>query len=101
MRKFLHLFVALLLMLLLLPPSLMAQEKTITGTVTSEDGSTALRGVTVSVKGTKRYTLTDEKGAFSIQATPNETLLLTYVGYEPTEVKVGQDNTLNITLKQS
>jgi len=94
-------FVAFMVMLLLLSPSLMAQEKTITGTVTSEDGNTPLNGVTITVKGTTRYTITDEKGTFSIRANPKETLVLTYVGFESTELAVGQNSSFNISMKQA
>lgn len=50
MRKILQLFLSLSLMLLLLPPAVQAQERTITGTILSEDNKTPLSGVTVRVK---------------------------------------------------
>ncbi|MBL7740554.1 MAG: SusC/RagA family TonB-linked outer membrane protein [Chitinophagaceae bacterium] len=99
MRKFLRLLVALLLMILVLPPSLQAQQKTITGTVLSDDNKTPLAGVTIRVKGTRRFTQTDNNGKFSIQVNPGETLQVSYVGYEPQDVKPGESATLGISLK--
>ena len=70
MRKFFQLFFALSLMLLLLPPAVQAQERTITGTIVSEDNKTPLAGVTVRVKGTRRIVQSDAKGKFSIKINP-------------------------------
>ena len=78
----------------------LAQEKTISGTVISgEDNKTPLNGVTIKVKGTQRSVLTDAIGFFSIKVNSGETLQLTYVGFQPMEIKPGANNTLNITLK--
>ncbi len=99
MRKILQLFFVLSLSLVLLPPALQAQEKTLTGTIVSEDNKTPLVGVTVRVKGTRRITLTDANGKFSIKINPGESLQVSYVGYITTEVKPGDGNTLGISLK--
>ena len=72
----------------------------IKGTVKNDQGE-ALAGVTVLVKGTKRQTLTDDKGQFSIQATAGDVIVFTYVGYGAREVAVGTDNTLTVTLEVS
>lgn len=100
MRKILKLLAALLLFLLLQPPSLMAQEKAITGTVTSEDG-TPLEGVTVKVKNRSRATLSDANGNFRIMASTGEILQFTSVGYETTEMKIENSSPLKIQLKSS
>lgn len=98
MRKFLRLLVAFSMMILVLPPSLQAQQRTITGTVLSED-KTPLSGVTIRVKGTRRIAQTDANGNFSIQVNPGETLQFSYVGYESQDVKPGAGNTIGISLK--
>ncbi|KAK6020985.1 TonB-dependent receptor plug domain protein, partial [Ostertagia ostertagi] len=74
MRKFLRLLVAFFLMVLVLPPALHAQQKTITGTVLSDDNKTPLSGVTIRVKGTRRIVQTDANGKFTIQVNEGETL---------------------------
>ena len=101
MRKILQLFLALALMLLLVPNSVMAQERTITGTIVSEDGKTPLSGVTIRVKGTRRIVQTDANGKFSLKVNNGETLEVSYVGYESTQLKVGAGDTIGIELKSS
>jgi TonB-linked SusC/RagA family outer membrane protein len=99
MRKILQLLFTLSLMLFLLPPVLMAQDRIVTGTVLSEDSKTPLSGVTVRVKGTKRIVQTDANGKFSIRLNGSETLQLSYVGYQTVEVKPGNSLTLGVSLK--
>ncbi len=99
MRKIFRLFFALSLMLLLLPPSVQAQERTITGTIVSEDSKTPLVGVTVRVKGTRRIVQTDANGKFSIKMNPGETLQITHVGYQTYEVKPGSGELVGVSLK--
>src|SRR5688572_25192876 len=98
MRKIFQLFFAFLLMLVLLPTGLQAQERTVNGTIVSEDNKTPLAGVTVKVKGTRKVAQTDANGKFSIKVSPGETLQVTYVGYQTTEVKPSGDN-VGINLK--
>jgi TonB-linked SusC/RagA family outer membrane protein len=99
MRKILQLFIGFALLMLLIPQTLMAQERTITGTVLSEDNKTPLSGVTVRVKGSRRITQTDANGKFSIKVNPGETLQITYVGYQTEEIKPGDGVVLGINLK--
>ena len=98
MRKTLRLLFGLALVMLLLPATLMAQERTVSGTILSEDNKTPLSGVTVRVKGTKRITQTDANGKFTIKMNPGETLQVTYVGYQTEELKPG-DGAVGISLK--
>ena len=76
---------------------LIAQEKTVTGTVTDESGS-PLSGATVKVKGTNIASSTDENGKFSISVSGNATLLeVTYIGFQTQEVAiVGTDLTIQL-----
>ena len=99
MRKILQLVLAFMLVFLLLPPALQAQEKTITGTILSEDTKAPLSGVTIRVKGTRKITQTDAEGKFSIKVNPGETLQVTYVGYESQDVKPGDSGSIGISLK--
>ena len=99
MRKILRLFVACCLLMLLMPANLLAQERTITGTVLSDDNKSPLQGVTIRVKGTKRFTQTDANGKFTIKMNPGESLQISYVGYEGADVKPGEGNTVAVSLK--
>ncbi|MCC6289527.1 MAG: TonB-dependent receptor [Chitinophagaceae bacterium] len=74
-----------------------AELATIKGTVTDEKGN-PLAGVSVSVSGTKRGAIADEKGNFTIDAQPGATLEFSIVGYKTYTVKIGNATTLNVKL---
>ncbi len=99
MRRTLQLMIALCVLLLLTPGLVSAQQRTITGTILSEDNKAPLQGVTIRVSGTNRLTQTDAQGRFSIAVNPGETLQVSYVGYEPQTIKPGDSNTLGISMK--
>ncbi|MBS1565726.1 MAG: TonB-dependent receptor plug domain-containing protein, partial [Bacteroidetes bacterium] len=77
-----------------------AQEKTITGTITGSDGQ-PLTGATVRVKGANRSAVTDANGVFTIKASKGETLLVSHVGYNESQLKVGDGATVNFKLTAS
>ena len=99
MSKIFHAFISLCLLMLLLPHSIYAQEKTINGTVISDETNSPLQGVTVRVKGTKRITQTDASGKFSISIAQGGVLQFSYVGHEASELKIGEANSVQIRLK--
>jgi len=76
-----------------------AQEKTITGVITDQDGL-PLPGANVTVKGTSTGTQTDFDGNYSISSEAGNTLVFSYVGQKTEERKVGSSNTINIVLEQ-
>lgn len=84
---------------LLFSTAVFAQSKKVTGTVTGEDDGQSIPSVSVSLKGTKSGTQTDLRGNFSIEASLNDVLVFTYVGYLTQEVKVGNTNNLKVVLK--
>ena len=57
-----------------------AQLRTVNGTVVDASGE-AIIGATVKVEGTKRGTITNIDGQFSIEATPNDRITVSYVGF--------------------
>lgn len=75
-----------------------AQEKTITGTVTSAEYG-ALIGAAVTVDGTTRGTQTDENGIFSISAQQGDVLTVSYVGMKDSKINVGSSNVYNIVMQ--
>ena len=83
---------------MLLANQVYAQERAVTGRVTGEDGS-VLPGVNISLKGTNRGTTTDGKGDYSISAEANSTLVFSFIGFQSTEVVVGNQSTINVALK--
>lgn len=85
-----------LLSFLLLAIFSFAQQKTITGTVSSKADKAPLAGVSVQTKN--RTVLTDNAGKFSIEASAGDDLTFSYVGSIPVTIKVTGDN-LNLTVE--
>lgn len=73
--------------------------QTVTGTVTTESDNQPLPGASVIVKGTNRGTQTDFDGKFTIEATANEDLVVSYVGFNTFTRRVGNSATMNIALQ--
>ena len=79
----------------------LAQTKTITGVVTSGDDGQPLPGVSVLIKGTTDGTSTQVDGSYSLAVPANATLVYTFVGMGTQEIVVGQQATINVTLRTS
>ena len=88
---------AVLFLLCMIPLGMSAQ--TVKGTVSDEAGEPII-GATVKVQGSNDATVTDFDGNFSIKASSNATLVFSYIGYEPQEVKVGGKSNITVTLKE-
>ena len=76
-----------------------AQDKTITGTVTDQDGL-PLPGVNIVVEGTTNGTQTDFDGNYSISGSEGQTLLFTYIGQKDVRQTIGSANTLNVQMEE-
>lgn len=74
-----------------------AQQKTITGTVSDEEGL-PLPGVNVLKKGTTTGTQTDFDGNYSIEAAQGDILVFSFLGMETQEYTVGAVNTVDVTM---
>ena len=80
----------------------MAQERKVTGTVTSADDGSAMPGVNVVVQGKTTGTITDVNGNFSITVPGNDAVLVfSFIGYNPQEVTVGGQSSLTIKMATS
>ncbi|WP_310589823.1 SusC/RagA family TonB-linked outer membrane protein [Larkinella soli] len=75
-----------------------AQDRKVTGRVTSTEDGVALPGVSVAVKGTTRGTNTDSNGEYSIQVGNEATLVFSFVGMTPLEISVGNQSVINARL---
>ncbi|MCX6217089.1 carboxypeptidase-like regulatory domain-containing protein, partial [Spirosoma sp.] len=74
-------------------------DRTLTGRVTDEKDE-ALPGVSVILKGTQRGTVTDADGRYKVEIpTGGATLVFSFVGYVSQEVRVGNQTSVNISLK--
>ena len=95
--KFRPLYLAI--MLLLISAASWAQQRTITGTVTDSQTNETLPGASILVKGTTKGVFTGIDGKFSITLSATEnTLVVSFIGYETKEVAVSAQNTLAIPL---
>lgn len=72
-------------------------DRSVTGTVVDENNK-ALAGVTIELKGTTKGVFTDGDGRFSIDVPDDGVLIFRFVGYKTEEIKVGNQNVLNIRL---
>lgn len=81
--------------------ALMGQQDTkkITGIVTDSNGEPVI-GANVSVKGTTTGTITDMDGKFSLDVPHNSTLLISYIGYIPQEIRIGNQNVVKVDLRE-
>ncbi|HEY4672015.1 MAG TPA: SusC/RagA family TonB-linked outer membrane protein [Gemmatimonadaceae bacterium] len=76
-----------------------AQQRTITGKITSEQG-TPLPDVTVTVKGTGTRTTTNAEGSYAIRAEAGQVLQFRSIGTAPVERPIGSDDVLNLQLRR-
>jgi len=83
---------------LTLPQILSAQNKTISGTVTDTKTGETLIGVAVKVQNGTTGTTTDLDGNFELVVPSNASLEISYIGYDPQIVVVGDQTTLAIKL---
>ena len=79
---------------------LFAQGHSVSGKVV-DDLNEPLPGASVQVKGTAQGVITDIDGNYTITGVSNNaTLVFSFVGYSPKEVKVGNQTTINVTMKE-
>lgn len=64
-----------------------------------DDTGLPLPGATVIIKGTKIGVTTNFDGLFSIKANPEDTLVISYIGYHTDEIPVDKKSNINVMLK--
>lgn len=99
MKKKLYRCLSSVLMLVVCYLQVAAQQRSITGTVKDVNGN-AVPGASIVVKGTAIGTVTDADGTFAINASPNETLVFTFIGYKRVEILISQQTRLDVTLSE-
>jgi TonB-dependent starch-binding outer membrane protein SusC len=75
-----------------------AQQRPITGKVTSAEDGNPLPGVNVIEKGTTNGTSTASDGTFSLSVQPGASLLFSFIGLQAKEVAVGQNSSLDVSM---
>lgn len=95
MRK----FVLLIMAVLSVSAWALAQNRQISGTVTNADGK-PIAGATVLVEGTSTGTTTNTDGKFSVSASANGTLAVSFIGYETVKVAIAGKTQVNVSLRE-
>lgn len=93
--------IVMLVLTALCPMDAWAQARKITGKISTSVGSEALQGVNVLVKGNSRKgAISDSQGLFSLEATPNDVLVVSFIGFKSKEIKVGNETSFTIALDE-
>ncbi len=90
----------LCLILVFLVQAAFAQEKTVTGTVTSAADGNPLPGVSIVAKGTLNGTQTDFDGNYAITVDEAATLVFSYIGFKTTEIPAAGQVTIDVALEE-
>jgi TonB-linked SusC/RagA family outer membrane protein len=77
----------------------MAQTRTITGTVTSAADNLTIPGATVRIKGTTTAVSTDSNGKYSINAATGQVLVYSFIGNTTAERTVGNQSVIDVILQ--
>ena len=89
-----------LLVLMLVNIFAFAQEKTLTGLVTSEGDNSPLPGVSVTILNTPKGVQTDFDGKFTIKVKNGDVLQFSYLGFKSLAVILDGQKTLNVILTE-
>ncbi len=69
----------------------------ISGTI-SDEGGEPLPGVTILEKGTTNGTVTDVNGSYTLTASSDATLVVSFVGFQSQEIPINGRSTIDVTL---
>jgi TonB-linked SusC/RagA family outer membrane protein len=75
-----------------------AQERIITGKVTSAEDGSPLPGVNIVLKGTTTGATTDADGTYSIATSADGILVFSFIGFKTSEIQVGTRTTVDVPL---
>ncbi|NDV68529.1 TonB-dependent receptor [Dysgonomonas sp. 25] len=93
--------ICLFILSLIFTINLSAQnQKTITGTVSDENGE-AIIGASVGVKGTTNATMTEIDGSFSLNVPDNAIVTVSYIGFLSQDISVAGKSDFQIVLKEN
>lgn len=85
-------------LLLMVNMMLFAQQKKVTGKVTNPADGKPLQDVNVQVKGTSRGMTTNAKGEFTLNVAENDVLVVSAIGFQTREIRVGNQDNISIQL---
>ncbi|MDO5570652.1 MAG: TonB-dependent receptor [Bacteroidales bacterium] len=73
------------------------QTKSVTGIVLDENGQ-PLEGATVQIKGSSKGVICGMDGNFTLEVSNSDVLVVSYLGYDTQEIKVGNNKKFNIKM---
>lgn len=73
--------------------------RNVSGTIRDANGE-PLTGATVMVKGSSQGTVTDIDGKFSLDIPADATIVVSYVGFNPKEIRVGSQRSIAVNLSE-
>lgn len=77
-----------------------AQNRTISGKVTSQEDGEPMVGVSVLVQGTNKGTSTDVDGNYTVQVEPGENVLVfSFIGVKQQTVEIGNRSTIDVVMQ--
>jgi len=79
---------------------LFAQEKVVTGKVTSYMDGSPIPGVSVVIKGTTKGTITDVNGAFKLSVPEDATIVFSFIGMTKEEFDVKGKTTIDVAMTE-
>jgi len=88
-----------ILLCMVIPLNMFAQKAIISGTVVDAKNE-AIIGANVIVKGSKLGTISNFDGKFSIEAAPNDVLVITYLGMNKLEVTIGASKSIRVVMTE-
>ncbi|RAJ92660.1 TonB-linked SusC/RagA family outer membrane protein [Larkinella arboricola] len=89
-----------LLLAMLLSLASVAQDIALKGRVVSKTDGAGLPGANVLIKGTTIGSTTNSNGEFTLNTPANATLIVSFIGFKPTEVAVSNKTMLTVTLDE-
>ncbi len=90
--------IRLLLVLLLSLFSMGTLLAQVRGVVKNENGE-AFQGVNVVIKGDTKGTITDANGRYELMASSEATLVFSFLGYKPLQLRVGNQKEINVSME--
>jgi TonB-linked SusC/RagA family outer membrane protein len=76
-----------------------AQQREVSGTITSSDEGLPLPGVSILIVGTTTGTVTDADGNYKLSVPSDATLRFSYIGYVNQEIAVGNRTVLDVIME--
>ncbi len=98
MKRTIHYFLTFVALLCI--QGMIAQDKTVTGSVTAASDGSPLPGVSVVEQGTTNGAQTDFDGNYTIDVSEGSVLLFSYLGMKSQSATVGSSSTINISMEE-